>query len=140
MSALLMKLLVINCGSSSIKYEVFEGKDLRLIAGGLLEKIGTAEARLGQKRSLADGTFDLSETAEPVVDHAAGFDLIGRVNSRDRILTGEEDLFGIGHRVVHGGERFQEPTLITGEVVAAIRGLVPLAPLHNPANLLGIEV
>jgi acetate kinase len=135
-----MKLLVINCGSSSIKYEVFSGKDLRLMAGGLLEKIGTAEARLRQKRGLADGTFDLSETVEPVVDHAAGFDLIGRVNSRDRILAGEDDLFGIGHRVVHGGERFQEPTVITGEVVAAIRDLVPLAPLHNPANLLGIEV
>ena len=58
-----MKILVINCGSSSIKYEVFEGQDLRLLAGGLLEKIGTAEARLRQKRGLADGTFDFSETA-----------------------------------------------------------------------------
>jgi acetate kinase len=135
-----MKLLVINCGSSSIKYEVFEETGLRLIAGGLLEKIGTAEARLRQKRRLEDGTFDLAETVEPVADHAAGFDLIGRVNSRNRIFTGESDLFGIGHRVVHGGERFQEPTLITGEVVAAIRDLIPLAPLHNPANLLGIEV
>jgi acetate kinase len=135
-----MKLLVINCGSSSIKYEVFEGKGLRLIAGGLLEKIGTAEARLRQKRGLADRAFDFSETTGPVADHAAGFDLIGRINSRDRIFTGEDDLFGIGHRVVHGGERFQAPTRITREVVAAIRELIPLAPLHNPANLLGIEV
>ncbi len=135
-----MKLLVINCGSSSIKYEVFEGKDLRLLAGGLLEKVGTAEARLRQKRGLTDGTFEFSETVEPVADHAAGFELIGRINSRDRIFTGEDDLYGIGHRVVHGGERFQEPTVITGDVVAAIRELIPLAPLHNPANLHGIEV
>lgn len=135
-----MKILVINCGSSSIKYEVFAGRDLRLLAGGLLERIGTAEARLCQRRRLADGNFDLSEAQEPVAHHAAGFELIGRINSRDRIFAGEDDLYGIGHRVVHGGERFQEPTVITGEVVAAIRELFPLAPLHNPANLLGIEV
>jgi acetate kinase len=135
-----MKLLVINCGSSSIKFEVFEGKACRLIAGGLLEKIGTSEARLRQKRRLEDGTIDFSETVEPVADHAGGFELIVRVNARDKIFTSEAELYGIGHRVVHGGERFQEPTLITEEVVAAIRSLIPLAPLHNPANLLGIEV
>ena len=135
-----MKLLVVNCGSSSIKFEVFEKEGCRLIAGGLLEKIGTSEARLRQRRRLPDGTFDLAETVEPVADHAAGFDLIGRVSSRSRILAGESDLYGIGHRVVHGGERFQVPTLITAEVVAAIQKLVPLAPLHNPPNLLGIEV
>ena len=135
-----MKLLVINCGSSSIKYAAFESEGCRLIAGGLLERVGTPEARLRQKRRLGDGSFEFFETVEPVADHAAGFDLIGRINSRNRIFAGEDDLFGIGHRVVHGGERFQEPTMITGEVVAAIRELIPLAPLHNPANLLGIEV
>ena len=77
-----MKILVINCGSSSIKYEVFEGRDLRLLAGGLLERIGTAEARLRQKRRLTDGNFDFSEALVPVADHAAGFDLIDRINSR----------------------------------------------------------
>ena len=135
-----MKILVINCGSSSIKFEVFEGKDCRLIASGLLEKIGSPEARLRQKRRLDDGTFDLFETMEPVADHAGGFALIGQANARDKIIASESELAGIGHRVVHGGERFQEPALITGEVVAAIRELFPLAPLHNPANLLGIEV
>jgi acetate kinase len=136
----MLKLLVINCGSSSIKFEVFAREGCRLIAGGLLEKIGTPEARLRQKRRLADGAFAFSETVEAAIDHAAGFDLIGRMNSRERIFSGEDDLFGIGHRVVHGGERFQEPTVITEEVIAAIRELIPLAPLHNPANLLGIEV
>ena len=135
-----MKILVINCGSSSIKFEVFEGKDCRLIASGLLEKIGSPEARLRQKRRLDNGTFGTSEIVEPVADHAGGFALIDRVNARDKIIASESDLFGIGHRVVHGGELFQEPTLITGQVIAAIRRLIPLAPLHNPPNLLGIEV
>jgi acetate kinase len=111
-----------------------------LIASGLLEKIGSPEARLRQKRRLDNGTFGTSEIVEPVADHAGGFALIGRVNARDEIIASESDLFGIGHRVVHGGELFQEPTLITGQVIAAIRRLIPLAPLHNPANLLGIEV
>jgi acetate kinase len=135
-----LKILVINCGSSSIKFEVFEKKECRLIASGLLEKIGSPEARLRQKRRLEDGTFDLFETIEPVADHAGGFALIDRTNARDKIIASESELAGIGHRVVHGGERFQEPALITGEVVAAIRELFPLAPLHNPPNLLGIEV
>ena len=135
-----MKLLVINCGSSSIKFEVFEGEDCRLITSGLLEKIGTRDARLRRRRRLEDGGFDLSETKEPVADHTGGFELIGRVNARDQTIDAETDLFGIGHRVVHGGELFKEPTRITEEVIEAIRRLVPLAPLHNPANLLGIEV
>ncbi len=74
-----------------------------------------------------------------MADHVRGFELIGRVNARDKIITGGSELFGIGHRVVHGGELFREPTLITEQVIAAIRRLIPLAPLHNPANLLGIE-
>ena len=90
-----MKLLVVNCGSSSIKFEVFEKESCRLIAGGLLEKIGTSEARLRQRRQLPDGTFDLAETVEPVADHAAGFDLIGRVSSRSRILAGNPTFMGL---------------------------------------------
>jgi acetate kinase len=135
-----MKILVINCGSSSIKFEVFEARDCRLLASGLLEKIGTSQARLRQKRRIEDGTFDQVETVQPVADHSRGFDLIGRVNARDSIIASEAELAGIGHRVVHGGERFQEPTLVTPEVLIAIRELIPLAPLHNPTNLLGIEV
>jgi acetate kinase len=134
-----MKLLVTNCGSSSIKYEVFEGKNCRLLLSGLLEKIGSPEARLIQRRRRKNGSFQTLENSEPVADHVRGFELIGRVNARDKILTGGADLFGIGHRVVHGGELFQEPSLISEQVIAAIRRLIPLAPLHNPANLLGIE-
>jgi acetate kinase len=135
-----MKLLTINSGSSSIKFEIFEGRECRLTAGGLLERIGTPEARLRQKRYRPDGTAESSEFAATVADHAQGFALIADVNARDKIIHSEAELAGIGHRVVHGGEEFKEPTLIDDTVVAAIRRLIPLAPLHNPANLLGIEV
>jgi acetate kinase len=66
--------------------------------------------------------------------------MIAQANARDRVIASEKELIGIGHRVVHGGEKFKKPTLITDEVVEAIRRLIPSAPLHNPANLLGIEV
>ena len=135
-----MKLLVINSGSSSIKFEVFAGKDCRLLISGLLEKIGSPDTRLRLKRRSESGAFITSETMEEVADHAGGFALIGRVNARDKNIASESDLFGIGHRVVHGGDLFQDPTLITAQVVAAIRRLIPLAPLHNPSNLLGIEI
>ncbi len=108
-----MKLLVINSGSSSIKFEVFAGKDCRLLISGLLEKIGSPDTRLRLKRRSESGAFITSETMEEVADHAGGFALIGRVNARDKNIASESDLFGIGHRVVHGGDLFQDPTLIT---------------------------
>ncbi|GLH97206.1 acetate/propionate family kinase [Phytohabitans aurantiacus] len=99
-----MRILVLNNGSSSVKYRLYDGDDL--VSKGLVER---------------------------VTDYAAAL----------REVTGSVDLTGlgaVGHRVVHGGLRFSEPTLITDEVVAAIEELVPLAPLHNPANLAGIGV
>ena len=135
-----MKVAVINCGSSSIKYEVFDAGDLAMIVSGLVEKIGTNEGRLRQLRRKGDGTFDEQSMSAPLADHRAGFDLMEGVN-RDAPLLGDgSGPLGIGHRVVHGGEHFREPALINDDVIDAIRGLIPLAPLHNPSNLLGIEV
>jgi acetate kinase len=135
-----MKVAVINCGSSSIKYEVFDVRDCVMLATGLVEKIGSADGRLRQRRRKADGTFEERNDTRPLADHGEGFDLMASVNRQDQIISDESELFGIGHRVVHGGEVFREPALIDDEVVAAIKRLVPLAPLHNPSNLLGIEV
>jgi len=134
-----MKVAVINCGSSSIKYEVFDVGECVMLATGLIEKIGSADSRLRQRRRKADGTFDEQNHTKPLADHRAGFDFMASVNQHDRIIRDESELFGIGHRVVHGGELFREPALIDDTVIAAIRGLIPLAPLHNPSNLLGIE-
>ena len=133
-----MKVAVINCGSSSIKYEVFDVRDCLLLATGLIEKIGSTDSRLRQKRRKADGTFDEESHTKPLADHREGFELMATVNRHDRIIRDESDLFGFGHRVVHGGDVFREPALIDDTVIAAIRGLTPLAPLHNPSNLLGI--
>lgn len=104
-----MSLLVINAGSSSIKYTLFEFKTLALIDHGLIEEI---------------------------TDHREGFEVM-----RDQLRLHNIDITqieAIGHRVVHGGERFQEPTLIDDELLEEIKALSPLAPLHNPANIEGI--
>jgi acetate kinase len=135
-----MKVVTVNCGSSSIKYGVYSADDCALIASGLLEKIGSAESRLRQKRLTREGTFETREISGPVSDHWEGFEFIMKTNADDRIIKNNSELFGIGHRVVHGGELFSKPTLIDEGVIAAIRKLIPLAPLHNPHNLLGIEV
>ena len=135
-----MKVVTVNCGSSSIKYGVYSAEDFSLIASGLLEKIGSAESRLRQKRLTKEGTFETKEISGPVSDHWEGFAFIMKMNADDRIIKDDSELFGIGHRVVHGGELFSKPALIDDKVIAAIRKLIPLAPLHNPHNLLGIEV
>ncbi len=134
-----MKVAVINCGSSSIKYEVFDVGDRALLVTGLIEKIGSTDGRLWQRRLKADGTFDELTYTARLANHREGFVLMANANQRDRVIRDDSELFGIGHRVVHGGEAFREPALIDAEVIAAIRGLIPLAPLHNPSNLLGIE-
>ena len=135
-----MKVAVINCGSSSIKYEVFELPDLVMLAAGLIEKIGGSEGRLRQRRRKEDGTFQELVYSKRLADHGEGFDFMAHVNREHSIIQDESELCGIGHRVVHGGEPFREPILIDDKVTAAIRRLIPLAPLHNPSNLLGIEI
>jgi acetate kinase len=87
-----------------------------------------------------EGTYNHVEELRHVPDHRAGFDWIVEVNEKTESTVDRGELYGIGHRVVHGGEAFHEPTLIDDKVVATIREMVPLAPLHNPANLIGIEV
>jgi acetate kinase len=135
-----MKILVINSGSSSIKYQLFDMADHTVLASGILEQIGESESCLTQLTHNAQGRMDKVIKTQPVSNHQEGFELINRVLNESGAVTDTAELFGIGHRVVHGGEAFREPTHIDDDVIAAIRELIPLAPLHNPANLLGIEV
>ncbi len=135
-----MKVLVINCGSSSIKYQLFNMADRTVLASGLLEQIGETDSCLTHHTRDSKGDMGKTIQTEPVVSHQEGFQLIGTVLRESAALENTNELFGIGHRVVHGGEAFREPTLIDEKVIDAIRQLIPLAPLHNPANLLGIEV
>jgi acetate kinase len=135
-----MKILVINSGSSSIKYRLFDMTDKTVLASGVMEQIGEAQSRLTHYTRSSKGEMEEIINSEPVADHHAGFELIGTVMGESGALQDTAELSGIGHRVVHGGEEFKEPTLIDAKVMDTIRRLSPLAPLHNPANLLGIEV
>ncbi len=134
-----MKVAVMNCGSSSIKYQVFDAADFRMLAEGLVEQIGSGSARLKQRRMKADGSFDQQVHTKFLANHREAFYFAAEVNRNDRIIKDDAELIGIGHRVVHGGETFREPVLVDPDVLAAIRSLSPLAPLHNPSNVLGIE-
>ena len=132
-----MKVLVLNSGSSSIKYQLFDMGDQSALATGLVAQIGEPESQVRQRSASPDGEKEIVREFS-IRDHREGFDQIVAALAESEVEM--SDLFGIGHRVVHGGEEFREPTLIDDEVVAAIRRQIPLAPLHNPANLLGIEV
>lgn len=134
-----MKVLVINSGSSSVKYEVFEASDLSIRSSGLLERIGESESRHTHRAYGPSGTVKETVRSGRVGNHQEGFDFILSMPADASAIKNPGELLGIGHRVVHGGEAFREPVLIYEKVMEMIRELIPLAPLHNPANLLGIE-
>ena len=134
-----MKVLVLNTGSSSIKYEVFRVSDWLSLASGLVERIGERESQLEHRTAGVDEP-DHAETRRcSVNDHHEAMKLIGDVLSESGVLRKAGDLLAVGHRVVHGGEAFREPTLITKDVIDTIKRQSPLAPLHNPANVIGIQ-
>jgi acetate kinase len=135
-----MRILVLNSGSSSIKYKLFDMAQRSVLASGLLERIGEGTSTLTHEVRNAQG--DRTETREEgnVPDHREGMRKIVAALSDSSAGAESAGLAGIGHRVVHGGEDFTEPTLIDEKVLDVIRQNIPLAPLHNPANLIGIEV
>ena len=133
-----MNILVINSGSSSIKYQLFSKDAQEVLAQGNLEKIGEAAGL--HTYQLQDG--QKKEIAEAIADHKAGMATIAHLltDKEMGVIREKSEIEAVGHRVVHGGESFKKPALITEEVLAAIRKNIPLAPLHNPANIIGIEV
>ena len=135
-----MKVLVLNSGSSSIKYQLFDMRDESVLAAGSIEQIGEPGSHLSHRLRTSTGEMAKTVRDLPIPDHRQGFQLIASVLRETGALADTGELSGIGHRVVHGGEKFKEPARVTPEVLAEIRALIPLAPLHNPANLLGMEV
>lgn len=137
-----MKILVINSGSSSIKFQLLDMTDESVLASGLVERIGETEGLI--KCTLRPGGVDelIVKKTEVVPDHKSGMRMAVELLSdpQQGVIADPGDIDAVGHRVVHGGEDFQKPTIITGDVLAAIEKNVPLAPLHNPANLDGIRV
>jgi acetate kinase len=134
-----MNILVINSGSSSVKYQILDLADGTVLTGGSLERIGEPESRLIHYWLDEENARREITRHGPVPDHAQAFEQIAAV-MRESGAAVQIALDGIGHRVVHGGERFSAPTLIDRDVVEALRGMSALAPLHNPPNLTGIEV
>ncbi len=127
--------LVINAGSSSLKYDLVDAETGESRASGIVERIG--EARSHAKHTV-DGTTHEQDGACP--DHGAAFDLLIESFHEHGPDLATVELTAVGHRVVHGGDRFSEPTRVDDEVEATIEQLIPLAPLHNPGNLKGIRV
>ncbi len=135
-----MRVIVVNSGSSSIKYEVFELEGLAAVAGGLLDRIGASDSRLKHRWLTSSGRWEEIVETRHVAGHSEGFSFILEVSGR--VLPGGAipEVFAVGHRVVHGGEKFGQPAVIDDAVLGTIEDLIPLAPLHNPANVTGIKV
>ena len=134
-----MKVLVINSGSSSIKYQLFDMAEAKVLASGAIERIG--EAQIVHRHRLASSQGAVDETDEEcIANHREGLARIGQVLRESGAVGDVSELSAVGHRVVHGGEFFRQPTLIDNDVLERIRDMIPLAPLHNLANAMGIEV
>jgi len=131
--------LVINCGSSSIKYQVLAMDEERAIAGGLFDRIGEAGGRLDHWVASPGGGRSASILELAAADHREALAHIASALGRTGLFSPGAGLTAVGHRVVHGGEAFSQPTRIDARMLDTLRALTPLAPLHNPANLLGIE-
>ena len=132
-----MKILVVNAGSSSLKYQLIDMGTKEVVAKGLCERIAIQGSRLTYKpagkqpcvveRHMNDHTDAIKMVLDALVDPEIG------------VLKSMDEIDAVGHRIVHGGEKFSESTLLTDEVLSVIESLTELAPLHNPANLMGIR-
>ncbi|MHB9012806.1 MAG: acetate/propionate family kinase [Ignavibacteriaceae bacterium] len=132
-----MKILVLNCGSSSIKYQFIDTKEKIALAKGLVERIGMSSAVLSHSRYDGDGIKIVGE----ILDHTIAIEyVLGVILSKNHgVIDSKDDIEAVGHRVVHGGETFSDSVLITDEVMQVLQDNIELAPLHNPPNIKGIQ-
>ncbi|WP_028587613.1 acetate kinase [Desulfocurvus vexinensis] len=137
-----MKILVINSGSSSIKYQLLDMPAGNPMASGVVERIGLDMGTLTHKKHPGTEAEAKTVIERPIPDHATGMKLVTDIlaDPEHGVIRDTSEIDGVGHRVVHGGERFAAPALVDDTVVAGIREVSPLAPLHNPGALAGIEV
>ena len=131
-----MNVLVINCGSSSLKYQLIDSESEAVLAKGLCERIGIDGRLVYQKTGLDK---EITEAAMPTHKQAIQMVLDALVNPKTGAIASLSEIDAVGHRVVHGGEKFAASTLLTPEVLKGIEECNDLAPLHNPANLIGID-
>lgn len=132
-----MKILVINCGSSSVKYQLIDTETEQQLAKGLVARIGMSASVLTHK------PFDRPEVkvSGEILDHIVAIEYVVSIllSQNHGVIKDKSEIGAIGHRVVHGGERFIDSVLITPEVMSELRSLIELAPLHNPHNIRGIN-
>ena len=133
-----MVILVLNCGSSSIKYQVLdiEATTNKLLAKGLVDRIGLPEGDLVHK-PVGKENYHLHQ---PIADHTQGISLVlaALTDKEHGVISSLDEVKAVGHRVAHGGEFFPDSCVVTEEAKEKIRSLFAIAPLHNPANLEGI--
>ena len=131
-----MKIFVVNAGSSSLKYQLIDMENESVLEKGLCERIGVTGAIT---HKAADGRVYSAET--PMPTHAEAFEAVvfAMTKSEAKVIDSLDEVTAIGHRVVHGAEEFNKSALITDEMIAKVRECSVMAPLHNPANILGIE-
>ena len=132
-----MKILVINAGSSSLKYQLMESDNGEVFAKGLCERIGIDGSRLKHEKIGQDSV--VIEVPMPTHSEAIAAVIEALTDADHGVINSLEEIEAVGHRVVHGGEKFAASAIIDDDVKAAIRDCFPLAPLHNPPNMTGIE-
>lgn len=132
-----MKILVINCGSSSLKYQLIDMKNEEVMAKGLVERIGIEGSILTHRPEGMDKVV----IEQPMKDHKDAIKLVldALVDKKHGVISDMSEISAVGHRVVHGGEKYSESVLIDDEVLKAIDECTKLAPLHNPPNIIGIN-
>lgn len=132
-----MKILIINCGSSSLKYKLIDMANEKDIIGGIVERIGLDQSRLVQKNELREKYILEKE----IKDHKEAIDIVLNtlVDSKVGVIKSIDEITAVGHRVVHGGERYSSSIIINEEVIKYLEECSKLAPLHNPANIIGIR-
>ncbi len=131
-----MNILVINCGSSSLKFQLIDSESEKVLAKGLCERIGIDGRLVYQPEGAEKETSDLSM---PTHKQAIQFVLDALTNEKSGVIKSLKEVGAVGHRIVHGGEEFAASAVITEEMLAAVESCNDLAPLHNPANLIGIR-
>ena len=134
-----MNILVINCGSSSLKFQVINAESEKLLAKGLCERIGMDGSCITYENKADNTGKEGNEIPMPDHNKAVSLVLSALTNEKTGVLKSLSEIGAVGHRIVHGGEKFTSSVVINDEVVEAIKEVSDLAPLHNPANLIGVD-
>ncbi len=132
-----MKVLVVNCGSSSLKYQLFDMTDESVLAKGLVERIGIDGSVLTHQPAGKDKTVINAD----IKNHSIAIKMVvdALINAEHGVIASMKEITAVGHRVVHGAEKFADSVLITPEVMQALEECIEMAPLHNPPNILGVN-